>query len=218
MRRSILIARASVALTALLLTARTSHAQRYYYGPPPPPPPGYAYGPPPRRAYYEEPYAFQLGFDLEGAAPLNAPSVPGGGPSAIGGGGGFKVRLGEQLRLPAVLLTPEVGYGFDHLWAADNLGNGYDWSINRFFAGARLGFGRIIVPTLYAHVGYGWRQTDAAYVTGEDGGLAFDVGGALDFRVARHADLGVHLEYAQIALSQDAPQWLGIGGHLDLLF
>lgn len=198
----------------MLLATRTSHAQRayVYYGPPPP---RYAYGPP--RPYYEAPYAFQLGLEVEGVAPLNPPSGP-GGQSAIGGGAGLKIRVGEQFRLPGVLLTPEVGYAFDHVWAADDLGDGYDWDMNRLFAGVRVGFGRIIVPTLYAHVGYGWRQTDAAYATGNNGGLAFDVGGALDFHVARHVTLGVHLEYSEIALSTDTPQWLGIGGHLELLF
>jgi hypothetical protein len=216
MNRWLSVVFASFLFVALLLVTRTSHAQRayVYYGPPPPP--RYGYGPP--RPYYEAPYAFQLGLDVEGVAPLNPPSVPGGGASAIGGGAGFKIRMGEQFRLPGVLVTPEAGYGYDHLWAADNLGNGYDWNMNRLFAGVRVGFGRIIVPTLYAHVGYGWRQTDAAYATGNNGGLAFDVGGALDFRVTRHVTLGAHLEYSQIALPTDTPQWLGIGGHLELLF
>ena len=183
---------------------------------PPRLPAAYGYGP--RPYYYQEaPYAFQLGVDVEGVVPLNPPSVN-GGPAAIGGGAGFKVRAGEELRFPGVRFTPEVGYAYDHLWAADNFDNSYDWSMNRLFAGARLGFGRSIVPTLYAHIGYGWRQTDAAYVTGQNGGLAFDVGAALDFRLTPHFVLGAHLEYSQIALSTDTPQWIALGGHMNLLF
>ena len=133
------------AFAGVLFASSPAHAQGYvYYSRPAPPPPAYGYGP--RPYYYQEaPYAFQLGVDLEGVVPLNPPSVN-GGPAAIGGGAGFKVRAGEELRFPGVRFTPEVGYAYDHLWAADNFDNSYDWSMNRLFAGARLGFGRSIVP------------------------------------------------------------------------
>jgi hypothetical protein len=212
---------AAVAFAGVLLISKPAHAQRYYtyYSRPAPPPPqyGYGYGPAPRPYYYADPYVFQLGLDLEGVAPLNPPSA--NGQAAIGGGAGFKVRAGEQLRFPTgVRFTPEVAYAYDHLWAQDNLGSSYDWSMNRVVAGARLGFGRFIVPTVYAHIGYGWRQTDAQYVTGENGGLAFDFGAALDFHLAPHFSIGAHLEYTQVALSTDTPQWLAAGGHVDFLF
>lgn len=200
------------AVTGTLLVSRAADAQVYvYYSQPPPPPP-------PRPYYYEEPrYAFNLGIDVEGVAPLNPPNGP-NGQTAIGGGGGLKLRAGEQIRFPGLRFTPEVGYAYDHLWASDNLGDGYDWSINRLFAGARLGFGRVLVPTIYAHLGYGWRQTDAAYATGDNGGLAFDLGGALDLHVVPHLGFGLHLEYSQLVLSSDTPQWIAIGGHMDIAF
>ncbi|HEY3819520.1 MAG TPA: hypothetical protein VGL81_20260 [Polyangiaceae bacterium] len=217
---------AAAAFAGVLLAPRTAHAQRVYVYParPAPPPPGYGYGRgyyarPAQPYYYQEPpYAFNLGFDLEGVAPINPPNVPGNNAAAIGGGFGFKVRAGEQFRFPGLRFTPELLYGYDHLWAGDNQGNGWDWSMNRMTAGARLGFGRIIVPTLYAHIGYGWRQTDAVYVTGANGGLAFDVGGALDFRVVPHFGFGVHLEYAEIDTADTPAQWVAVGGHIDLAF
>ena len=216
---------AALTFAGLMLAPRTAHAQRVYvYSSRPAPPPYYGgggyYGRPAQPYYYQEPmYQTQLGFDLEGVAPLNAPSIA-GGPAAIGGGVGFKVRLGEEIRFPGtgVRLTPEVAYAYDHMWAADNLGNSYAWDMNRIIAGARLGFGRILVPSVYAHVGYGWRQTDAVYITGQDGGLAFDVGGALDLRVVPHLGFGVHLEYAQVTTNVDQPQWLAVGGHMNFLF
>lgn len=228
-RRLISLASVSAAVCgAVLLASSTAHAQRVYVyseGPPPPPPPRYYYGPR-TYAYQEPPYAFQLGFDLEGVAPLNPPQAPAnapGGPngqSAIGGGTGFKIRAGEQLRFPGLRFTPEVGYAYDYLWSADNLGDSYNWSMNRLFAGARLGFGRIIVPVIYAHLGYGWRQVSSGWndTLANDGGVAFDVGGAIDFRLAPHFAFGAHLEYAQIVLSTDTPQWLAVGGHVDLIF
>jgi len=217
----------ALTFAGIVLAPRTAHAQRVYVYTNRPPPPrvyyggGYGYAARPAAPYYyQEPlYQTQLGFDLEGVAPLNAPTYN-GGPAAIGGGAGFKIRLGEEIRFPGsgIRLTPEVGYAYDHMWAADNLGNGYDWSMNRLMAGARLGFGHILVPSVYAHLGYGWRQTDAAYVTGQNGGLAFDVGGALDLRVVPHVGFGVHLEYVQVSTDVDTPQWLAVGGHVNILF
>lgn len=209
---------AAVAFAGVMFASKPAHAQRYYYyARPAPPPPSYGYGYGPRSYYAEPPQLFQLGLDLEGVAPLNPPSV--GGQTVIGGGIGFKVRAGEQFNFPTgVHFTPEVLYAYDHLWAQDNFDNSYDWSMNRVAAGARLGIGRIIIPTVYAHIGYGWRQTDATYVTGENGGLAFDVGAALDFKLAPRFTFGGHLEYTQVALSTDTPQWLAVGGHLAFLF
>ena len=222
----------ALAFAGVMLAPRTAHAQRVYvYSQrPAPPPPAYGYGggygygyraAPAQPYYYQEPpYALQLGFDLEGALPVNPPTVPGGNQAAVGGGAGFKVRVGEQFRFPGIRFTPEVMYGFDHLWAADVPGNGYTEDMNRIAAGARLGFGRIIVPVVYAHLGYGWRQDNAptGIITGANGGLAFDVGGALDLRVVPHFGVGVHLEYAQITLDQAQPQWVAIGAHADFIF
>jgi hypothetical protein len=224
------VAVSAAACGAVLLASSTAHAQRVYvYGPrvyaPPPPPPAYGYGYAPRPYYYQEqPYMFQLGLDLEGVLPLNPPQVPAGlagaGQTAVGGGGGFKIRAGEQMRFPGIRFTPELIYAYDHLWAADSAGDDYSWSMNRIAAGARLGFGRILVPVIYAHLGYGWRQVAPQWgdTLSNNGGLAFDVGGAIDLRVVPHLGFGVHLEYTQIALSTDTPQWLAIGGHVDFIF
>jgi hypothetical protein len=223
------IATAAMCLAALCFS-RTASAQRvdvyapppppppYGYGPPPPPPP-YGYGPPPRRYYYydpyrEAPYAFDLALDLEGAVPSNAPQVDG---ATISGGGGFKLRAGERIRLQRWLhITPEVGYGYTHLWAADDIGDSYDWQLNRFFVGGRLDFGRIVVPGIYAHVGYGWQTTDDPNVV-NNAGLYYDVGGSLDFRFVPHLGLGVHLEYAEINMN-DPISWVAFGAHGDVVF
>jgi hypothetical protein len=217
----------AVAFGGVLLASRSAHAQGYYtyYGrPAPPPPQGYygGYGAPPPRAYYyndrEAQYALQLGFDLEGAVPVGV-NTPGDA-NTLKGGGGFKVRVGEQLRFPGIRFTPEVGYGYDHLWANDDLGNQFGWDMNRIFGGARLSFGQILVPVVYAHIGYGWRQLGNGWtneITGGNGGLAYDVGGALDLRVVPHFGFGAHLEYAAIDIPYQ-PQWVALGLHADLIF
>jgi hypothetical protein len=210
----------AVAFAGVMLAPRTAHAQRYYVyaGRPAPPPPaygynnGYGYG----YAYREPPYALQLGFDLEGAFPVGV-NVP-GNQNDLKGGGGFKVRVGEQFRFPGIRLTPEAGYGFDHLWANDDVGNQFGWDMNKLFVGARLAFGHIVVPVVYAHIGYGWRQTPATdNVITSDGGLEYDVGGAIDFHVVPHFGFGVHLEYSAIDIPFQ-PQWVALGAHADFIF
>ena len=189
-----------------------------YYAPPPPPP-RYYYRSRRYRYYDEDPeplYALDLGVDLEGAVPLNLPRFLDG--NNVQGGGGIKVRIGEQVRLRGGLLfTPEAGFGYDHLFASDDAGNDYSWDMDRVFGGARLAFGRFLVPVIYAHLGYGWRRTGDPTVP-EASGLAFDVGGALDLRVVPRLGMGVHIEYATIDAHPYAPSWLALGLHLDLLF
>jgi len=217
------------ALPALLVAIGATVASRpaaaqgvYVYGPPPgqppsppppPPPPGYYR---PYYVYREPPYAFALGVDFDGAAPVSTPQFV--DRNNLKGGGGFKVRAGEQIRLqPGLHLTPEVGYGYVHLFATDDFGNAYDWDLHRLFAGARLAFGRLFVPVLYAHVGYGWQVTGDPNVQGASG-PAFDLGGALDLRVIPRLGLGAHVEYATIAAQPYSIDWVALGVHADFIF
>jgi hypothetical protein len=209
---------AALLCIAVLATARSASAQRYVvvYGPPPPPPP-------PTRYYYAEPpiddspdQAFDLGVDLEGAAPINIGQSQNG--NDVRGGGGIKVRVGQSFRLaPGLRIVPEVGWGYDHLWATDDIGNSYAWDMHRLFGGARLEFGRFLVPSLYAHVGYGWRTSGDSTVP-DASGVALDAGGALDLRVFRHLSLGAHLEYGTIDATPYQPEWIAAGLHADVLF
>jgi hypothetical protein len=209
---------AALAFAGVMLAPRTAHAQRYYVyaGRPAPPPPAYGYGGGYGYRYSEPPYALQLGFDLEGAFPVGV-NVP-GNQNDLKGGGGFKVRVGEQMRFPGIRFTPEAGYGFDHLWANDDVGNQFGWDMNKLFVGARLAFGYVVVPVVYAHIGYGWRQTPAAdNIITSNGGLAYDVGGALDFHLVPHFSFGAHLEYSAIDIPFQ-PQWVALGAHVDFIF
>ena len=214
------------AFGAVALVSTPAHAQRVYvyYGrpapPPPPPPGGYYAGPAPAPYVYREPaQAFVLGGDLEGAVPLSMPQT---GNNTVQGGIGFKIRFGEQFRFPGVRVTPEVGYGFDHLFArdADSFLDTptYTQDLHRVFGGVRLAFGRVLVPVLYAHGGFGWRGTDDPSLSGNDNGFMFDVGGAIDFHVVPHFSFGAHLEYDEIFTPNDPPKWLGVGGHAAIVF
>jgi hypothetical protein len=153
--------------------------------------------------------------DFEGAVPLSVPQLDG---NTLTGGGGFKVRAGEQIRLQGGMrFTPEIGYGYERLFASDDQGDAFDWDLHRLFAGARLGFGHFVEPIIYAHAGYGWQVTGDPNAQG-NGGFAFDVGAALDFRIIPHIGFGAHVEYAAIDIQPDQVSWLALGVHGDILF
>ena len=158
--------------------------------------------------------ALDLAGDAEGAAVIETPHTASG--NSLGGGTGFKVRVGAQFHVPLLRFTPEVGYGFQHFFAVDDGGTAYDWNTHRVIAGARLGLGEILVPSVYAHVGYGWRRTDDPVVS-QVGGTAFDAGAALDLRLIPFLGLGAHAEYATIDARPYVPQWLAIGLHADIV-
>ncbi len=215
--RAPLVASVATALGIAGISLFATHEARadYYVRvvtPPPPPPPVYYYAPPPR----EPVHALAIGLDLEGAIPINIPQVNG---NDLKGGGGFKIRVGDQFRVGrGVRLTPELGYAYDHMFANDDLGNvAYSWDMHRALAGVRLSFGRYLVPVIYAHLGYGWRGTSDPSVASV-GGLAFDVGGALDLRVIPHVGFGAHIEYATIDAQPYTPEWIALGLHVDIIF
>jgi hypothetical protein len=217
--RTMPVLAASLALfLSVLCFSRTASAQRVYVYAPPPPPPAYGPPPPPRYYYYdyrEAPYAFDLALDVEGAVPLNGPAFSDA--TTFSGGGGVKIRAGERIRMqPGMHITPEVGFGWEHLWASDDLGNGYDWALQRVFVGARLDFGHFVLPGIYAHLGYGWQNTSDPDAV-NNGGLYYDFGGTLDFRIIPHLGFGAHVEYAAINMT-DQISWLAVGVHGDVVF
>jgi len=219
-RPALLGAACAIACACVLSFAQDASAQRVYvYGPPPPPPPRvYVYAPPPRYAYEEvDPSsALVLAGDLEGAVPVDVPQLA--DRNTLRGGGGFKLRVGDRIWLGRGLrFIPELGYGYDHLFATDDSGNSYDWDTHRLFGGARFVFGRILTPVVYAHLGYGWRSTGDPSAPSASG-LAFDVGGALDLRVIPHLGVGAHVEYAMIDAQPYTPKWVAFGLHADLTF
>jgi hypothetical protein len=90
--------------------------------------------------------------------------------------------------------------------------------VQRVFAGGRIGLGEVIVPSVYAHGGFGWRTTPDPGVP-EGSGLAFDAGLALDIHVIPHVGFGAHAEYASIGTGDGkSPEWLAFGLHLEIDF
>ena len=139
-----------------------------------------------------------VGIDADGAIPTT-------GGNLLGGGGGFGIRLGAQLHLPALRVAGEIGYGYEHLFANQAPS---DWTTHRAFAGARLGVGELLVPFAFAHLGYGWRSTPDSSYGGS--GAAFDGGLGLDLNLGFIA-VGAHLGYAYIDAQPMPPQWIIAG-------
>ena len=158
-----------------------------------------------------------LGLDLEGAGDVTPPQS-----TADSGGGGFKLRIGAEIRRPWLRIIPEGGFGFTHLFVNDPVGNSVGWNMERLFGGVRIGFGEVVVPILYAHVGYGWRASgsDANGLTpyASGGGLTADGGVGLDFHLIRHFGFGIHAEYVTVQAAPAVPDWIAVGAHLDLRF
>jgi hypothetical protein len=162
----------------------------------------------------EESRGLELGFDADGAFPLSTPRFLSG--NTVTGGGGFKLRAGEEFRLRRTRFTPELGYDFHHLFASDAVGDAFAWDLHRVFAGARIGFGRVLVPVFYGHVGYGWRDTGDPTVRSASG-LALDAGFALDLHIVPFFGFGAHVEYVTIDSQPYTPQWLTLGLHANLV-
>jgi len=147
--------------------------------------------------------ATKIALDLDYAGGINE--------DGIGSGTGGALRFGQELDLIAVSLTPEIGVSY-HTFSGD-----LDPSHYEGFVGARLAFGKIIEPSVFAHVGIGRLNLDAVDL--HDTGPEFDAGLALDLTVLPLIDIGVHAMYDFQKLdSGENFDWYKVGAHVALVF
>lgn len=149
-------------------------------------------------------HALQLGADLE----YDIPTTDGDIDSALG----FALRLGWPLHLPALVLTPEIGY--HHANFSDDI------TLNRGFVGARIAIGEIFRIGAYGHVGVG---NVTYHIPGPDQDVTdatYDIGGFLDFTLLPLLNVGVHAGYGYLKGDDnfDALGWVPIGVHAELVF
>ena len=149
---------------------------------------------------------FMLGVDLDSVLPLQ---------SRAEFGGGFAIRLGDQLHVPAVAFTPELAFSYDKFSKA------YGPSVYRGVVGARLSIGELIRPGVYAHVGFGKYDLDIPGADPSGTAITYDAGLSLDFTLLPLLNLGVHGSY-NVLLGDDEDRerfkWLTLGAHVELVF
>ena len=140
--------------------------------------------------------------DLDYAAPLDSDTKS---------GGGFAIRLGQQLHVPLLVLTPELEFA-DHTFS-DNGPTAYQG-----LAGLRLGFGEIIRPGLFAHIGLG--SLNMPDPVPSHTALTYDAGAFLDLTVLPLLDIGVHGAYNRLNSGEGvaAFEWPTLGAHAALVF
>lgn len=118
-------------------------------------------------------------------------------------------------------IIPEGGFAYTHLFVTDNAGDSLGWNMERAFAGVRVGFGEIVVPVFYGHVGYGWRGTTGGpllYPVPTASGVTADAGVGLDFHLIRLLGFGLHFEYVAVEATPYVPDWMAFGLHADVAF
>ena len=104
-------------------------------------------------------------------------------PGADAGGGGA-LRLGQKFDILLVSLTPEFGGGY-HAFGGNDQTRLYSG-----FIGGRLGIGKIVEPSIFAHLGL-------AHAAGLENRTApiMDAGLAVDLTLLPLIDLGFHAGY-----------------------
>jgi hypothetical protein len=127
-------------------------------------------------------------------------------------GAGFSIRLGQQVHLPALVLTPELV--FNHQ-AFSGVGPTREY---RGLIGLRLGVGEILRPGVYTHIGFGRLDFDSPVSPGD--GLTYDAGAFLDFTLLPLVNIGAHVGYNALSPGNDAPtfEWVNVGVHGALVF
>jgi hypothetical protein len=114
------------------------------------------------------------------------------GHADLSGGTGGAVRIGREFDLVLLTLIPEIGGNYETFSGAP------DSRIYSGFAGGRLAVGKIIEPSIFAHVGVGhidgWQDRTAP---------TLDAGLALDFTMIPLIDIGVHAGIATMLATQN---------------
>lgn len=147
-----------------------------------------------------------VGADLDTVIPLESPAKT---------GGGFSIRIGDQLHLPMVAITPELAFNYA------SFSEVYGPKVYRGLVGLRLAVGEVIRPGIFAHVGFGRYDLEIPGAMPSGTALTYDGGISLDFTLLPLLNLGVHGAYNILAGDdgdRDRFRWLTVGAHLELVF
>lgn len=125
-------------------------------------------------------------------------------------GFGVHARLGYQSEALILYLRPEIGGSATFF---DSIDEDVNW---RAYGGARLGLALPISPAVFVHGGYGWYNRTVLGAEQDENGFTWDFGGALDLTLFDPLSVGAHISYT---MNPDPiPNWLTVGGHVELIF
>lgn len=143
-----------------------------------------------------------IGADLDLGFPVH---------SAGDSGGGFGIRLGQQLEAKPIVLIPEIGFTYA------NFSGDYGPKIYRGILGARLGFGDVLRPGGFFHVGLGHFVPT---IGDNKNAFSFDAGGFLDFVLIPLINVGAHVAYNRVDADygSGAYAYVTVGLHAALVF
>lgn len=147
-----------------------------------------------------------IGLDLDLHVPLSINNVD--------AGGGFGIRIGQQLHLPLVVINPEFGFTYAS-FSKDEPPKMY-----RGIAGGRIGFGELMRFGVLAHIGFGYVDWERGPNDWSHTGLTYDAGVFFEFTAIPLLNIGVHAIYNRIAASDDLNDtlhWMSLGAHLTLV-
>lgn len=159
-----------------------------------------------------------IGADLDLHVPVSVNNV--------NSGGGFAIRIGQELHLPLISLNPEIGFTYA------SFTKDQPPTVYRGIAGVRLGIGELLRFGVLAHVGFGYANWDRRSAetgdvkidTGDHShsGFSYDAGLFLDFTALPLLNIGVHAAYNHLAQKENDPdsklQWITIGLNAALVF
>lgn len=147
-----------------------------------------------------------IGLDLDLHVPLEINNVE--------AGGGFAIRIGQQLHLPLVVLNPEFAFTYA------SFSRGEPPKMYRGVAGGRIGFGELMRFGVLAHVGFGYVDWEPAPEDWSHTGLTYDAGLFFEITAIPLLNIGVHATYNRIAASDDLDDtlhWMSLGAHITLV-
>jgi len=130
--------------------------------------------------------------------------------NGVGTGGGFGIRIGQELHLPLVSVNPEIGFTYA------SFSKDAPPDIYRGIAGVRLGVGELIRFGVMAHIGFGyvsWKPLPRNY---SHSGLTYDAGVFVEFTALPLLNIGVHAAYNRMSDDEDQPDilhWMSLGVH-----
>jgi hypothetical protein len=134
--------------------------------------------------------------------------------NGVGTGGGFGIRLGQELHLPLVSINPEIGFTYA------SFSKDAPPKIYRGIAGLRVGVGELLRIGVMAHVGFGYVSWEPKQGDASHSGLTYDAGLFLEFTAIPLLNIGVHAAYNRLAEGDNQPstlQWMQLGLHATLV-